>query len=244
MIKYFLSLVLLIPVFGFGQDKKIDPVAVQILDHMNDLIGELKSCSYNLNSSQDILDPDYGLIKSFKQSHVILSGPDKILVKTNGNQGNHGYWYNGKEVTFYSFSENNYARVDAPDNIIATMDSIYMKYNLEIPAADFFYPSFTDDILDSFDTIEFLGEKVVEGVSCFHLKTTNDEMEVQYWISNDAFFLPKRYLIIYKGKENMQFQGIFSEWKLNPDVPDAVFEFNPPPKAREIKILAKNESPN
>lgn len=240
----FLLIALLFAAFMNGQESKVDPVAVQILDHMNDLIGELKSCSYNLNSSQDILDPDYGLIKSFKESHVILSGPDKILVKTNGDNGNRGFWYNGKEVTYYSFSENNYARIDAPDNIIATMDSIHMKYNLEIPAADFFYPSFTDDILDSFDTIEFLGEKIVEGISCFHLKTTNNEMEVQYWISNDAYFLPQRYLIIYKDKENMQFEGTFSDWKLNPDIPDAVFEFNPPPKANQIKILAKNESTN
>lgn len=38
MKKNFLSLVLMIPLFGFGQDKKVDPVSVQILDHMNDLL--------------------------------------------------------------------------------------------------------------------------------------------------------------------------------------------------------------
>ena len=107
-----------------------------------------------------------------------------------------------------------------------------------------FYPSFTDDILESFDTVKFLGEKTVDGEACFHLKTTNAEMEVQYWISNDAYFLPKRYLIIYKNNGNRQFQGTFSNWKLNPDLPDAVFEFNPPPMAKEIKILATNETPN
>ena len=237
---YFLSLILLFPLFGFGQDEKIDPVAVQILDHMNDLIGELKSCSYNLSSSQDVMDPDQGMIKSFQEAHVIMSGPDKLLVKSNGDKGNRGFWYNGEQVAFYSFSENNYARIEAPDNIIATMDTIYMKYGLEVPAADFFYPSFTDDIIESFDTIQFLGEKTVEGEDCFHLKTTNEEMEVQYWITNDAYFLPMRYLIIYKNRENMQFQGTFSDWKLNPDIPDILFEFSPPPMANEIKILAKN----
>ena len=237
---HFLLLLLLIPVFGHGQDEKIDPVAVQILDHMNDLIGELKSCSYNLSSSQDVMDPDQGMIKSFQEAHVIMSGPDKLLVKSNGDKGNRGFWYNGEQVAFYSFSEKNYARIEAPDNIIATMDTIYMKYGLEVPAADFFYPSFTDDIIESFDTIKYLGEKTVEGEDCFHLKTTNEEMEVQYWITNDAYFLPMRYLIIYKNRENMQFQGTFSDWKLNPDIPDILFEFSPPPMANEIKILAKN----
>ena len=236
-------LVLMIVAAGYAQEEKIDPAAVQILDHMNDLIGELKSCSYNLSSSQDVMDPDHGWIKSFQDAHVIMSGPDKILVKSVGDKGNRGFWYNGTNVTFYSFSENNYARIDAPEDIISTMDTLKMKYDLEIPAADFFYPSFTDDILESFDSIEFLGEKTVNGEPCFHLKSSNEEMEVQYWISDDAYFLPKRYLIIYKNKNNMQYQGTFSDWKLNPDIPDAVFEFSQPPTANEIKILAKNESP-
>ena len=64
-------------------------------------------------------------------------------------------------------------------------------------------------------------------------------MEVQYWISNDTYYLPKKYLIIYKDKKNMQYEGTFSNWELNPDIPDAVFEFTSPPKAREIQILAK-----
>jgi hypothetical protein len=64
-------------------------------------------------------------------------------------------------------------------------------------------------------------------------------MEVQYWISNDAYNLPKKYVIIYKNRQNMQYEGTFSNWEINPDIPEAVFEFTPPPMAAEIKILAK-----
>lgn len=239
MKKYFFTLILMIPLLGNGQEQKIDPVAVMILDHMNDLIGELKSCSYQLDISQDVLDPDHGMIKSYETSEVLMAGPDKMLVKTNGNKGDRGFWYNGKEVTFYSFTEKNYARIDAPDNIIATMDTIHLKYGLEVPAADFFYPSFTDDILESFDQVVYLGEKVIEGRSCFHLKMTSDAMDVQVWVNNDAYFLPLRYLIIYKKDGNRQFQGTFKEWRMNPDIPDALFEFSMPPEANEIQILAK-----
>jgi hypothetical protein len=241
---HFLVVLLFLPFFMLGQESKIDPAAIQILDNMNDLIGELKSCSYDLSSSLDIMDPEHGLIKSFRESNVILVGPDKAYVSISGDGGNrHGFWYNGSVVNYYSYAENNYATIEAPDNIIATIDSIHMKYDLEIPAADFFYPSFTDDILEAFETIEFLGVKVVDGKKCFHLKSANDEMEVQYWIASDAYFLPTRYLIMYKNKANMQYQATFSNWKVNTDVPNAVFEFSPPPEAKEIKILAKNESP-
>lgn len=243
MKKYALLLSLLIPILGYSQEEKIDPVAVQLLDHMNDLIGELQSCSYDLSSSQDVIDRDNGLVKLFQEAHVIMVGPDKMLVNSKGDKGNRGFWYNGEQVVFYSFTENNYVRIDAPESIIATIDTLNRNYDFEVPAADFFYPAFTDDILEGFDTVKYLGMKTVDGEDCFHLKTTSDEMEVQYWISNDAYFLPKRYLIIYKDKDNMQFQGTFNNWKLNPDMPDSVFEFTPPPMAREITILEKNEAP-
>ncbi len=234
-----LLIALLFSAFMKGQESKVDPVAVMILDHMSDVIGELSSCAYNLSTSQDMNDPDHGMIKSYAESKVVMVGPDKMLIKVNGNQGNKGFWYNGTSVTYYSFTENNYAKIDAPDNIIATIDSVNINYDIEIPAADFFYPAFTDDILDGFDTVKYLGEKVVENESCFHLKSTNKDMEVQYWISNDAYNLPKKYVIIYKNRQNMQYEGTFSNWEINPDIPEAVFEFTPPPMAAEIKILAK-----
>lgn len=239
MKNYFLLFVLLFSPLLKAQETNADAVAVMILDHMSDVIGELNSCAYNLSTSQDINDPDNGMIKSYAESKVLMVGPDKMLIKVNGNRGNKGFWYNGSSVTYYSFTENNYAKIEAPDNIIATIDSVSMNYNIEVPAADFFYPAFTDDILDGFDTVKYLGEKVVENEACFHLKTTNKDMEVQYWISNDAYNLPKKYLIIYKDKQNMQYEGTFNNWEINPDIPDSVFEFTPPPKAREIKILAK-----
>lgn len=222
-----------------AQDVKVDPVAVQILDHMSDVIGQLSSCTYNLSTSQDISDPENGMVKSLAESKVVMVGPDKMLIKVQSDKGNKGFWYNGTSVTYYSFTENNYAKIDAPDNIIATIDSVSMKYDIEIPAADFFYPAFTDDILEGFDRVKYLGEKMVDNESCFHIKTTGKDMEVQYWISNDAYNLPKKYLILYKDRQNMQYEGTFSNWEINPDIPEAVFEFTPPPKAREIKILAK-----
>jgi len=239
MKNYFLLLILMLSTLLNAQDVKVDPVAIQILDHMSDVIGQLNSCAYTLSTSQDINDPENGMIKSLAESKVVMVGPDKMLIKVNGDKGNKEFWYDGTSVTYYSFTENNYAKIDAPDNIIATIDSVSMKYDIEIPAADFFYPAFTDDILAGFDRVKYLGEKVVDNEACFHIKTIGKDMDVQYWISNDAYNLPKKYLIVYKDRQNMQYEGTFSNWEINPDIPEAVFEFTAPPKAREIKILAK-----
>lgn len=240
MKNYYLIIALIFPVFISAQTQKIDPAAVLILDQMSDLIGELESCTFNVSNSQDVNDPDYGLIKINNQSSIIFNGPNKMLVHLDGDKGKRGYWYNGEHVVFYSYSENNYAIIDAPhNNIIETIDDLHADYGIDIPSADFFYPSFTDDILESFDTLKYLGEKTIDDQDCFHLKASNKNMDVQFWISNDAYKLPKKFVIIYKDK-NMQYEATYSDWVLNPTIPDAAFEFTPPAKAAQINILAKN----
>ena len=239
MKNYYLFVAFLFPTIIYAQTQKADPVAVQILDKMHDVIGDLESCTYDLSSSRDFMDPDYGLIKVYAENEVIMQGPDKMIVIIDGNRGKKGFWYNGEQVTYYSYSENNFATLEAEDNIIATIDKIHYDYGIDFPAADFFYPSATDDILESFDSIRYLGKKVIDNKECFHIKVSNEIMDVQYWISNDAFNLPKRYLIVYKNEGNRQYEATFNNWVLNPELPGSIFEFTPPAKAVKIKMLAK-----
>jgi len=236
---YYLFFAFILPSFISAQTQKVDPVAIQILDKMHDVIGDLESCTYNLSSSLDIIDPDYGLIKNYTENEVIMKGPDKMIVIIDGNRGKKGFWYNGEQVIYYSYSENNFAILEAKDNIIATIDEIHYNYGIDFPAADFFYPTATDDILDNYDTIRYLGKKIVDNKECFHIKASNKIMDVQYWISNDAFNLPKKYLIVYKKENFKQYEATFNNWVLNPVLPNSIFEFSPPAKAAQINMLAR-----
>ena len=89
----------------------------------------------------------------------------------------------------------------------------------------------------------YLGKKPVDGDDCFHIKASNDDMEVQFWISDQAYKLPVRYSIVYKKNSNMQYETHFTNWDLNPVIPPSVFEFMPPKNAKSIKILAQSNSP-
>ena len=44
--------------------------------------------------------------------------------------------------------------------------------------------------------------------------------------------------IVYTKKElNPQYEAVLSDWKINPVLPDALFEFKAPPGAKKIKLL-------
>lgn len=232
---FFFGLAMLLP--ARAQESRVDTVAVMILDRMASVIGELTSCSFTLCSSVDIEDPEYGLIKQMEKDDVYFSGPDKLLVHFYGDKGHRAFWYNGLQATCYWFDENNYAVIEPPDNTIEMINYINEDYGIEFPAADFFYPTFTDNMLGLFDNIVFLGKKKVNDQECFHILAWNKDMNVQFWFANDAFNLPVKFIIIYKNEGNKQYEADFSNWQLNPVFPDAIFDFLPPPMARKVSIL-------
>ncbi len=239
----FLAAACLIITMAFGQKSNVDPAAVIILDRMAAVIGELESCSFSLSTSNDVNEYPYGMVTQFTESKVQMVGPDKMLIHSRNDDHHKGFWYNGEEVVYYSYTENNYAVMEAPENILQTMDSIHHTYGVDFPAADFFYPTFTDDVLGHFDEVRLVGETSIFGQECFHIKASNDEMIVQFWIADDAMNLPVKFSIMYAVKEGTpRYEATFSDWKINPVLPSAIFEFSPPPGAKEIGILAKNNN--
>lgn len=140
---------------------------------------------------------------------------------------------------YYSFSENNYSVVDTPDTTLEMIDQLNNEYEIDFPAADFFYPTFTDDLINHFKTIRYLGKSMVNGKEHFHIAADNEELNIQMWIANDSFMLPSRFAIIYKKKNGQpQYYASMSEWNINPNLPEQMFEFVPPVEAKEINMMA------
>lgn len=223
-----------------AQEEKYDLVAIMILDHMSDVIGDLTSASFTVQSSIDADDPDVGFNTHFSESQVYFDGPDKMLAYVDGDKGKRGFWYNGTRLIYYSFDENNYAAISTPPTTIETIDTVNKSYGIDFPAADFFYPTFTDDLMSQSDQIIFNGKKTVAGKECFQIISKSNAMTIQIWIANDALNLPVKYLISRHDKgTSTQYEGTFSNWQINPVLPASMFEFIPPPKARAISIMPR-----
>jgi hypothetical protein len=226
---------------GYSQEAKLhDSTAVFILDKMADVIGDLESVTFDLNNSTDKFDSENNIEKQYSKSTISFSGPDKLHAQIEGTEGKKGFWYDGSYLSFYNFDENNYVTLEAPETTLEMIDEMHINYDFQLPAADFFYPSFTDDMMEQFDSIQYLGKKTIDSEECYHIMAINKDLNVQLWISNKTYLLPKHFVIIYKNKSNLQYESTFSNWSLNPNIPNTVFEFLPPPKAKLISILKKS----
>jgi hypothetical protein len=221
---------------------KTDSLAVIIFDQMSHIIGDLNSVDFTVETRNDVIDPFFGPVSNFSVNQVVFDGPDKMYVNLNGDKGHRSYWYNGEFLVYYSFNENNFAIIETPPTTIETIDSINLNYGVDFPAADFFYPSFTEDLIAASTELIYTGKNIVEAKECFHIVSKQKDMTVQFWIENSVLFLPVKMLIMYKSEnQDLQYEATFKEWKINPELPVSMFNFLPPPGAREIKIQAKTK---
>jgi hypothetical protein len=228
---------------GITQAFKYDSIAALILDRMSNVIGDLNACSFKVEIVKDVKDPDHGFVKEHISDEVHMAGPDRMLIDSYGPRGHRLYCYNGVQLAYYSHDENNYGVIDAPATIIETIDQVNARYEIEFPAADFFYPAFTDDLIESSDYVSYVGKALIGGKDCFHVVAKSKDKHIQIWIRNDAYFLPVKYAIQYMQSEGMpQYEATFSDWHVNPDLPLAMFDFLPPPGAHKVRILPNKEN--
>lgn len=219
----------------------IDNKAVVLLDRMSDLIGQLSSCSFKLDASSDKVIPQVGPVREYLTHQVHVVGPDKMHIQTKG-ANNHAYWYNGDILMYYSMTYNHYGFIETHENIIETIEMVNADYGIDFPGADFFYPTFTDDLLENSETVTYLGLVHIDGVESHHIVAIGPEQNVQLWLSNDTFTLPLRYVLLDKSEgHSLQYEGVFSDWVINPNLPDAIFDFVVPEDAKRLSIVPKTK---
>ncbi|HXB30469.1 MAG TPA: DUF2092 domain-containing protein [Puia sp.] len=220
-----------------AQKMNIDTIAVAILDRMAAMIGDLGSCHVTVSSHYDVQSQHLGLVKHEDEEELYMQGPDKLLIRAEGDRGSRSIYYNGKTLTYYSMETNRYAALQLSSPIMEMIDTVNKLYNVDFPAADFFYPSFVDDILSESKNIIYLGMTKVDGKNCFHIAGTTTDKAYQFWVSDDALNLPMKMVIIYTNRNmNPQYEAVLSGWQINPVLPPALFEFMAPPKAGKIKL--------
>lgn len=229
-----------ITVASSSQVKSPDSTAIAIFDKMSRVIGEFSSLSFTLDVRNDEVDQDLGVITHFSQSKISFNGPSQLQIHSTSDKGHRGLWFDNEVLTYFSFKENNFAVIPTFPTTIEMIDDVHERYGIDFPAADFFSPTFTDDVLLNFNELKFVGLRQMSGVECFYILAKREDMVVQFWIANEALYLPVKVIITEKkDKESLQYEASFSNWNINPFLPDAMFQFQQPPNAKEISILPR-----
>ena len=233
-VTYYLIAATLFLVSCTSDTGKYEQEAVDHLDMLSEAIGNMNSCSYTLNTVVH-----KGAESEFINEHdVYMRGPDKMHVHTNGTKGKKGFWYDGSSFAYFSYNKNTYDTVSVAPNIIAAIDQVHNEYGIDFPAADFFYPTFTDDILDDFNEVILAGDENIDDVDCVVILASNDDNVLKIWIEKDSY-LPHKMSIVQTNDSDNSYEAVFSNWRINPKLPDVLFEFKPPANSKREKLQPK-----
>lgn len=222
-------------IFMSCESGEYDTRAIESLDKLTEAVGNLGSASYTLDTF--IVKADSTEIS--KQSDVYLRGPNKMYIHTTGVTEERGLWYNGIEFAYYSYNNMQYDTIAAPENILLAIDFIHDKYGVVFPSADFLYPSLTDDLMADYTSILYGEEEVIDDIECISIEASNDDEILHIWIVKETN-LPFRMIIDSKKGEDRYCEITYRNWRSDPDLPDILFEFDPPSNSTREPLLNKN----
>ncbi len=218
--------------------KYLDADAIGALDQLTTTIGEMESCSFTLQTTEISIEsgsPE----ASFKKTDAYLNGPSQMYFYSENEKGRKGVWYNQTELSVLMFDDNTYQTITVPERLMQVIDSVNGNFKMEFPAADFFYPSLTDDIIQNSDSVFLLENKQMDGIDYLQILALNSKNEVFILIDSETH-LPKQLEMYGKGdKLGESYISTFSNWRVNPHLPESLFDFSPG-NAVEAKLITKN----
>jgi len=208
-----------------------DERAIAHLDELAEAIGALESSSFTLYTS---------VSGNSREHDVYLRGPDKIYFHSYwlDDGAETGYWYDGTDISYYSYGSDTYGTVAAPGNILTAIDFMSENYGIDFPAGDFFYPTFTDDIIDNYSNVWFVGEETIDDIETVLIEAGNADENLRIWIDSATHF-PYRMSITASGDEGDFYEAVFANWKADPFLPDRMFAFSPPSNAERVDFKKK-----
>jgi hypothetical protein len=218
------------------KDMFLDAEAEKLLDGMSKVLGELTSCSFTVNSAEMYASDT--AFSATKQVDVYFKSNDKMYVYSVSEKGENAYWYDGAHLSFYSFTKNTYDSISAPSTTMEMIDQINADYGIKFPAADFFYPSLTDDLVEISDSILYIGDTTVNENEIAVVKCVSEKMKVFIFI-NKSTELPAG-MYINDLEKNEKYKASLKNWQVNPNLDDVIFEFSAP-KGSSRAIINRKE---
>ena len=205
---------------------------------MSDTLSGAKEFSFDVEITNDRLLDSGETIQISGTMKAAVKRPDNVYAKYTGDVNTREVWYSGDTLTLFMPDKNYYGVLKTPDSIDGTMDFLMDNYDFSLPLADVISSDPYKSVMETTTTGFVVGDSVVRGVECTHLAFTAEYVDWQIWISNDDPALPYKLVINYKEIDSVpQYQAIFSNWNLTPELSGSSFKPELPKDAVKIDFI-------
>ncbi len=223
-------------------DADIDPMAEYLLQQMTRRLASAEQLTFRVEATVDAVDTDGLTVQTAEAMDVALRRPDRLAVRTQGDEGRRGFRYDGLTATIYHADLQVYSFVEAAQTVDATLDLLEREYAFTLPMADLIHSDPLTTLLDGATEGHYLGMAVVDGVPGHHLVFRRPDVDWQIWVEDSIWMYPLKFVATYKQPGgSSQYTARFSDWDYGATLTEEVFEFDPPPVAMSIRWSRRSE---
>ena len=215
----------------------VDSRADEMLKRMSECLVQARFFSVSVEVWQDLQLGSGQRIQAGRSIELQVRRPNRLRAEVHSLRHNRELLYDGKALTLFNRVQNLYGTVHATGALDEAMDLACERFGITLPLEDFIRSDPRKDLLQKVTSGADLGTVNVMGVACEHLAFSQTNIDWQVWIENGPRAVPRKFVITYKDEpESPQFTAIFSDWDFTTNLPDFVFQFEPPPGASQIKV--------
>jgi hypothetical protein len=218
----------------------LDPAALAILSRMADQLRGLPSLRVEAQVEYDAFQSDGQTIEFGSTRELALRRPDRLHVHATDRAGaQRDVFYDGQQLAFSDRSNAVYATLARSGDIDAILRYVADELGMPVPLGDLVSADLGRQLDEQLVVAALVGPETIEGVPCDHLALRNRDRGIQIWVQQGETPLPRRISITWEQAAGRpQFRANFTKWELSPQLPDALFTFEPPADAERIQFLA------
>ena len=227
--------IVLLSSWAFAQDAT-DARAQEVLREMSRRLAEAPSYAFRTEQTVDeVLDSGLKVQYASSQS-VVVQKPNRAVAHRDGDLEAGAFWFDGETATFFDARHHEYTQVDVPGDLDSALDVLAERFDAPLPLADFASENVYASLAGEAEFMTYLGIHRVGARRCHHVALANDFLEWQVWVDAENEPLPCKLLVNYMSEPGEpQFTAVFHSWNLEPEIPDGLFQFEPPEGAAAIE---------
>jgi hypothetical protein len=213
---------------------RIDESAIDALEKMGAYLRSLKAFGVHaMVTTEDVME-DGQKVQRSSVVDLVASRPDKMRVEIADQRQPRTLLYDGKTFTMWAPRVKYYATTSAPSTIIALIDTLDDRFDIDVPGADLFrWGTAESDVADITDATD-LGPAAINGVTCEQYAFRQAGLDWQIWIQRGDYPLPLKLVLTTTTDDARPQHSSTYTWNLAPSYNDKAFVFDPPSDAKKI----------
>jgi len=221
--------------------------AVSLLRRMTEHLAGLEAFSFGFRDGYDVVQQSGQKIEFGETRRVTIARPDRLRVEEVSSDGKRDLAiFDGKNISVLDADAGVYAQAAQPGSVDDALGYFVRSLRIRMPLGLLLTKNLPEALAGRIKGIDYVERTDLLGVPTHHVAGRGENVDFQFWITEDDHPLPLRVVITYVHAEGQpQFWANFSDWNTQPKLTPATFRFTAPQGAKKIPFAVQlRVSPN